>query len=40
MEILIWLGIAAATAIFVWMLAPYHERLIGNRPINTDQHWD
>ena len=40
METVIWFGLAVATAALVWMAAPYHQRLINNRPVVVDKAWD
>ena len=41
MEMLIWLGVCAVVAVLVYMAAPHHQRLIGDRP-SADKHptWD
>ena len=31
MEILLWLAILLAVGIVLWLAAPYHHRMIGNR---------
>src|SRR4051794_33707950 len=41
MEMLVWLGVAAAIALLVYLAAPHHQRLIGDRPSADAHHtWD
>lgn len=41
MEMLIWLGVGVAVAVFIWMAAPHHQRMIDSRPAVIDPDtWD
>jgi hypothetical protein len=33
MDTLIWIGIAIGVGAVVWLAAPYHQRIIDNRPV-------
>ena len=35
MDIIIWVGVMVATAVVVWIAAPYHDRIIGNRDLSV-----
>jgi hypothetical protein len=39
MEIIVWLGVMVLVALAVTLSAPYHIRLIENRP-KVDKAWD
>ena len=39
MEMIVWLGVTALVALAVTFSAPYHIRLIENRP-KVDKAWD
>ena len=39
METLIWLGAVVVLAIALYLAAPYHHRIIDNRP-RVAKHWD
>jgi hypothetical protein len=39
MEMIVWLGVMALVALAVTLSAPYHIRLIENRP-KVDKAWD
>ena len=41
METIVWAAISVAAFLLVWALAPYHQRIIKNRP-GPAQHenWD
>ena len=40
MEILLWLAILLAVGIVLWLAAPYHHRMIGNRDTELGKYWD
>jgi hypothetical protein len=40
MEAVLWFVIAVGVAVLVWMAAPYHNRLIENRPVVDSKTWD
>jgi hypothetical protein len=38
---LVWLGLAPLVAALVYLAAPHHQRLIGDRPtVNVNANWD
>jgi hypothetical protein len=41
MEMFIWLGVFVVVAVLVRIAAPYHQRLIDNRPhVDEPYNWD
>ena len=40
MEILLWLAILLAFGVILWLAAPYHNRIIGNRDTALGKSWD
>jgi len=41
MEVMIWAAIVIGTAVVVWALAPYHQRIIDHREtVTPPETWD
>ena len=40
MEIILWLGVMVAIFVVVSLAAPYHNRIIDNRPKVEPKAWD